>query len=386
VARLLFVDDEVQVLRGLERMLRPKRHEWAVAFESSALAALERLDREHFDLLVTDLRMPQMDGKALLEAVSERHPSLTRVVLSGDGDADLLLVSAAMAHQTLMKPFDGDDLCQRIEQALSMRGLLHDSALVQLVARLRRLPSLPSSYLEIVGELQRPYPSSVRVAHIVSRDMAMAAKLLQIVNSAMFGLHQEIRDAETAVRTLGLDLVRSLALTAHLFSRYERHLHGLDVGALWAHAIRVSELARTLMQRLGRPAPVVNDAMTAGLLHDVGKLVLANGLDGYEAILAGSAQARRPLHEVELERLGTTHAHVGGYLLGIWGLPTVIVDAVARHHERGAGAIFDPRAAVFLADRLVRRGGGVALLDQDDRQWLDAMAVADWRTTWEDCR
>jgi putative nucleotidyltransferase with HDIG domain len=380
---VLFVDDEPQVLHGLERMLRSMRHEWRMVFCTSAADALEQLGRGPFDVIVTDMRMPEIDGASLLRTVAERHPSVLRLVLSGQAEQDLLVRAASCAHQLLSKPFEAQQLKAKLEQTLALRELLTDGPLCALVARLGGLPSLPSLYSDIVAELGSSYPSTDRVGAIVARDMAMTAKLLQLVNSAMFGVQRQISDPVQAVRFLGLETIKTLALSAQVFSSFDgRRLPGVDAGALWAHSLAVSERARALAALERCDATAVAEALSGGLLHDVGKLVLADGLrEEYECVVKQSRISERPLFEVEQEVLGTTHAHVGAYLLGIWGLPRGIVTSVGAHHTGCAGETkFGPVAAVWIANSLVTTGGRA--LPAAEEAWLQGLGLGDWRTRW----
>src|SRR5262245_37814840 len=97
--KILFVDDEPNVLQGLERMLRSMRHEWEMQFAMSGPAALERLAEQTFDVIVSDMRMPGMTGAQLLTEVSQRHPHIVRIILSGQADQEDILRSVGPTHQ-----------------------------------------------------------------------------------------------------------------------------------------------------------------------------------------------------------------------------------------------------------------------------------------------
>ena len=211
----------------------------------------------------------------------------------------------------------------------------------------------------------------------------MTAKLLQLVNSAMFGVQRHISDPTQAVRFLGLETIKTLALSAQVFSSFDgRRLAGVDAPALWAHSVAVSERARALATLERCDATAVAESLSSGLLHDVGKLVLSDGLGAeYGNVVQESRKSGRPLCEVEQAILGTTHAHVGAYLLGIWGLPQGIVASVAGHHAGCRGETrFGPVAAVSIANSLVVTGGRE--LPEADEAWLQALGLGDWRTRW----
>jgi HD-like signal output (HDOD) protein/CheY-like chemotaxis protein len=354
-----------------------------MAFCTSAADALIELDRQPFDVIVTDMRMPEMDGASLLRIVADRHPSVLRLVLSGQAEQDLLVRVSSYAHQLLSKPFEAQHLKEKIAHLLRLRALFTDPALGAVVARLGVLPSLPSLYSDIQTELASPYPSSDRVGAIVARDVAMTAKLLQLVNSAMFGVQRHISDPVQAVRFLGLETIKTLALSAQVFATVAgRRLPGVDPEALWAHSLAVSLCAKRLALIEGLDAVGIAECVSGGLLHDVGKLVLAEGLrDEYGAIVATGRASGVALSEAEQTALATTHAHVGAYLLGIWGLPQGIVNCVGGHHAplRGQPA-FGPPAIVAIANHLICEPGQP--LPADDQVWLDEQGRGDWRGRW----
>ena len=148
--RVLFVDDEQKVLDGLQRMLYPMRNEWRMAFVTSGREALERLAQSEYDVLVTDLRMPEMSGLDLLAKVVSLYPQVVRMVLSGVADQEIAVRSATLAHQYLVKPCDAATLRATVGRAFSLRVMLDDPVLKQLISSLHSLPSVPSVYLRLM--------------------------------------------------------------------------------------------------------------------------------------------------------------------------------------------------------------------------------------------
>ena len=208
--RVLFVDDEQKVLDGLKRMLYPIRNEWRMAFVNSGREALELLDHSDYDVLVTDLRMPEMSGHELLARVASLHPQVVRMVLSGTADQEIALRSATLAHQYLVKPCDATTLRATVGRAFSIRAVLDDPAVKQLISGLNTLPSVPSVYLRLMEVLRSLDVSPKKVAEVVSQDISMTAKVLQMVNSALFGIQRQITDPTQAVVYLGSEMVRQL--------------------------------------------------------------------------------------------------------------------------------------------------------------------------------
>jgi HD-like signal output (HDOD) protein/CheY-like chemotaxis protein len=331
---LLFVDDEQKVLQGLQRQLHSLRQEWAMHFVESGPAALAFMAVQPVDIIISDMMMPGMDGSQLLAEVLKRHPETVRIILSGQTGHEAVFRLVGPAHQYLSKPCAPDELRRAIAQALELRDLLGNGELKQLVTRIKNLPTLPTLYRQLTEELRRETPALDRVGEIIARDIGMTAKVLQLVNSAFFGLAQPVSNPVEAVNYLGLNTIRSLALSVGVFSQYEQDTCKLfSLEALAEHSWWVGVVARRLAEVERQETTMVEQCFLAGLLHDVGQLVLASGLpEEYSAVLAQARQQNLPVWQVEQEMLGAAHADVGAYLLALWGLPHPIIEAVAHHH------------------------------------------------------
>jgi HD-like signal output (HDOD) protein len=355
---VMFVDDEPLVLQGLQRMLRPERERWDMRFVRSGAEALGLLEREPFDAVVSDLRMPEMDGAALLAAVMDRHPHMARIVLSGEMDRELTFRTVHCAHQFLSKPCDPDTLKRTLARASSLRRLLNDRKLKSLLPRLETLPSLPALYTEILSEIQAPNSSFRKVGDLIARDLGMTAKILQLVNSAFFGLARRVASPQDAVSLLGYDTVRALVLSAKIFSQVDlSRIPGLWLDALWQHSFGTSLFARAIGVGEKLPRKAQDEAFTAGILHDLGQLILAQNFpDAYAEAIAHADRNDRPLWEVETERFGASHAELGAYLLGLWGIGEDVVGAVAQHHQPPpAGSAARVTAVVYAANLIEHR-------------------------------
>ena len=359
--RILFVDDDPLVLEALRRMLRSMRHEWEMAFAPGGPEALEAMGEAPFDVIVSDMRMPGMDGSQLLQEVRRRHPEVVCIVLSGQSSEGMILRSVGPAHQYLSKPCDAETLRATVTRACALRDILHSDSLQRLVTQLRTLPSLPALYTELLEELKSPDVSSRRVGDIISQDVTMTAKMLQLVNSAFFGAPHRVSSPAETVTLLGLELVKALVLSVHVFSQLEEpHIAGFSLDALWRHSQTTAAYARAIAAAEGLRKEEQGEALLAGLLHDTVQLVLASSLgDGYACTLAAARRDDMPIWEAEERRLGASHAEVGAYLLGVWGLPDPIVEAVAYHEQPGRcpTAAFSTLTAVHAANALSYRNG-----------------------------
>jgi putative nucleotidyltransferase with HDIG domain len=350
--RILFVDDDPMLLSGLERSLRSMRKEWDMEFVEGGRQALEMLARAPFDLVVTDMRMPEIDGAQLLEQIKTQYPRTMRFVLSGQSDRETILRSIGPTHQFLSKPCDLEELKQKVAQAFALRELLENPTLKEIVSRMDTVPSLPSLYVSLTGALCQADISVAKIAHIIKQDMGMTSKVLQLVNSAFFALPCQISNPHQAVSLLGIENIRAVVLSVHVFSELEGNSHP-ELAALWPHSLSTAAYARAIARAEHSPQRLEDDAFAAGLLHDIGRLVLGSACSAQYATVLQSVRAGQiTLAEAESQSFGCTHAEVGAYLLALWGLPESVVQAVAWHHTpcRSGASAFAPVIAVHVAD------------------------------------
>jgi len=353
--RVLFVDDEPHFLEGLRRLLRTQRDEWEIACAPSGESALALMEASAFDVIVSDMRMPEMDGAVLLARVREAYPQMVRIILSGQAELSTALRVVPVAHQFLAKPCDAQMLRVAIERACHLKALLHDESIRRTVGALGDLPSLPRTYHALTLALADPNTSIQKVASIVEFDVGVSAKILQLVNSAFFGIARSITNIQSAVSYLGVSTLRSLVLSVEVFRVFapKGPIKGFSLEDLQRHARLTSYLA----SRLPVPSHLVDIAMVSGILHDVGKLIMAWKLpDRFKKLMAEAEEEQCPLYQVEEREYGFSHAEIGAYLLGLWGLPYAVVEAVALHHapSRVPHQNFDAASAVYVANLLTQ--------------------------------
>ena len=351
--RILFVDDEQNVLDGLRNLLRKQRNVWEMSFVSSGAAALTECAAAPFDVIVSDMRMPGMDGAELLTRVRDLHPQTARIVLSGHAERDAIARVISVAHQFLSKPSDANTVRMVIERTCEFQALMLDDGIRRVVGSLESLPSLPAVYFELSRATEDPEVGIAEVAKIVASDPAMGVKVLQLVNSAYFGLPQKTESILKAVTYLGVENLKSLLIATHVFgAENSPPVRGVALDTLRDEGVRTAHLARQLV----RDRAHADAAFAAGIMHDVGQLVLSRDPSKvYGDVVTQARESGTPLSVVEQQVLGVTHGMVGAYLLGTWGLPFVLAETVAYHHCPGAvveGDV-DVLAAVHLAANLV---------------------------------
>jgi HD-like signal output (HDOD) protein len=350
--RILFVDDEQNILMGLERTLRPMRTQWDMEFVLSGDEALRVFADRSFNAVVTDMRMPGMTGAQLLDSIRDQFPETIRIVLSGQSDREAMVRSISSAHQFLSKPCDTEQLKSALERTMALTDLLGNQSIKQFIFRLKSIPSLPMLYENLVRELRFDNPSASRLGAIISQDIAMTAKLLQMVNCPVYSTGVEVLEPGRAVLLLGVETIQAMVLSLSIFSACDPHvLSAQAAGSLWEHSSCVSRFSTLIAKAEGVSARELGAYQSAGLLHNIGKLVMASADPAEYRMIENLCFAGRDQCHLEAETMGCSHAEVGAYLLGLWGLPSSIIEAVAWHHNPSDSPAknFCPLVAVHAA-------------------------------------
>jgi len=352
--KILFVDDEQDILEGLRLMLHSKRAEWDMSFVASGAEAMSLLEREPQDVVVTDMRMPGMDGAQLLQQVQERSPETVRMILSGYSDQESVMRTVKLAHRYLSKPCPPSEMKLAIQKALRLRDIILSVQIKQLISKIESLPALPELYRMLTMALMNEGSSLQRIGDIIAQDVGMSTSILRLVNSAFFGLPTRVASVQHAVKLLGTETIRVLILSIHLFSTISpRHLPGFSLKLLWEHSTRVACFAKAIAEVENAGTDDRDNCFIAGMLHDVGKLVIATTMTpDYKKVLALVRDKEIRLCEAELEILKTTHADVGAYLISLWGFSDTIVEAVCLHSTSRPLSCrnFSPSVAVAVAN------------------------------------
>jgi HD-like signal output (HDOD) protein/precorrin-6B methylase 2 len=360
--RVLFVDADQKVLDSLKKRLDSLRTEWLMAFSTSGPEALEQLAATPFDVVVTRADVAVAGGSDLLTEVLQRFPDVVRIVLTDTVELDV--VRSATAHQYLVQSSNGPTLKSTLDRALQIRGMLAHPGLRALVSRIISLPSLPAVHTQLIASLDNPELSSRELGDIIAQDVAMTAKILQISNSAFFGLYRYVASPAEAAVYLGVDTIRALALSTGAFTALQTSgLAQSLISQLQHHSTTTGVVAAAIGKAENLPKKVCDSAMVGGLLHDVGKLVLAaNCPEEYEVVLNTVKKDGVACYEVERQMFGATHADIGAYLLYLWALPDLVCKAVAFHHGPAdySTTTFTAAAAIHAADALEHELTGVS--------------------------
>ncbi|UWG95428.1 response regulator [Dehalobacter sp. DCM] len=372
---ILFVDDEPMLLQGIRRMLWPLREEWEMFFAEDGHSALQILRESPIDVIVSDMCMPGMDGAELLQNVLQRFPHVIRIMLSGDSDQERVLRSVMPTHMFLIKPCDTTVLKQTVDRASRLKKLLNNADIANIANGIVRLPSIPLLYMNLLHEIQSASPSLARIGEIISQDLGMSAKILQLVNSAFFSLPNHIKDPRQAVNLLGLNIIKALVLYVNLFFGEDCFASGLSTKDIGDHSMQVGSLAGRIYKLESKNAQLESEVLCIGFLHDIGSLILNQFPQYRRIVLTAEKEAESSVQlNQEKEMFGTTHAEIGAYLLGIWGLPDHFIENVAFHHHPSSynGQHHLALTALHVAENLVTSGYDTAkCLERLDQPYFE---------------
>jgi putative nucleotidyltransferase with HDIG domain len=389
--RILFVGEDLALWEQLQSPFPNAENPWDVAFAKSGLQALMSLTQSPCDAIIADMQIPGMSGAQLLDEVIQRSPKTLRIIRASLADQQMAMKCVGTAHQYLLKPCDAVTVVHALERAFALESWLPSETVQKLIAQMKKLPSPPNLYFKIVAELQSPDSSIDNIGSLVAQDPVLSAKMLQVVNSAVFGLQLQVVSAAEAVLYLGMETAKALVLLAHTFSYFDKvRTADFSVEALWKHCVSTGKFSEKIARAQGCNVEGVGQAFTAGMLHDIGKLLLAaNVPDGFKAALTKAREDKIQLWEAENAMFGATHAELGACLLGIWGLPTGIVEAVALHHypTRFLSKQFCPLTAVHVANAFeyeLRKDKAKLPGAMVDSNYLTDLQVADRVDAWRD--
>ncbi|MEO7386709.1 MAG: HDOD domain-containing protein [Gammaproteobacteria bacterium] len=387
--RILFVDDEPRILDGLRRLLRPVHRDWDLHFATSGEQALALLARARVDVVVSDMRMPGMDGATLLARVKKDSPDTVRIVLSGQAEVATMLHAFGETHRFMAKPCDIALLEAIISGVSRYRGLVGSQRVQQVVNATTLLPCQPSVREALATSLMNAEATAEDIAAIVARDVAMTTIILKVANSAYFRSTAGVADISRAVTFLGVDVIRALVLDHRVLGTVEgMPIGGLDLVHLREHSLRTARLARALAAGHAGTRGQEGVAYLAGVVHDVGQLVLAGAMpDSYQRVNDLMRSTTLARHAAESRVFQASHGEVGAYLLTLWGFAGPLAEAVAYHEHPGdlTGDEFGLAGLLHVAHQLAAHPACTDSSDPAlalDLRYLDRVGVLSSWPSW----
>jgi len=333
--RVLFVDDQQTLLNAIERVVRRQADNWSIKTAHSGPEAIKLMELQPFDVIVSDMRMPQMDGVELLEYVRSQHPNMIRMILSGYSKTERTIDAVRVAHQYFIKPYSTQNLIDALELTHTLYKKIRNPAVQGLIASIDRLPTPRPIFYEIQEAIADQNTSLDQIADIILKDSAITGKILQVVNSAFFGQSLRVDYVGDAIRVLGIEAIKSLVMIAGIASDHKEILSGIiSIEVFSEHCFQVGMFCRWLAKNLNMTESDQNSLFTIGLLHDVGRLVL---LKKYFELYTDKGWMEDPyttkVHVSQIEKLAEEHACIGASLIALWGLPVKIVNAIAYYNS-----------------------------------------------------
>ncbi len=389
--RLLVVSDMPAQLELMQKSLLALGPDWETVSAGSVSEALEIVSQEpSVDILVADLFEPSADGVLLLTEVGDKHPHILRLIIADGSDRNQLVNCVMGSHQFLSKPCEPSTLLAAIQRSVNLSSLLKSARLKKLAAQVRSFPTIPSLYLEVMKLLRSPNTSTDELGEALARDMSMTTKILHVINSAFYGLPREITDLKEAVGLLGLQTINSLVLGIQLYSQFDKikPLY-FSIDRLWKHSTAVAQTALKIIKVEQSESGQAQLTFTAGLLHDVGQLILANNFEEqYDGVRRLVGKTGMSQVDLEQEIFGASHAELGAYLLGLWGLPFEVVEAVAYHHtpDKSPNHHFGVLTALHVANALEAESQKDQAVPQSpvDENYLDGLGLLHRLTEWRE--
>lgn len=388
--RLIYGDEEALALEGMRRQAQDLVEDWEFVFLTDGGQVLEHLAHDGCDVLIASASLPGVAPEALFREARRRQPDGLRILMTSPSTQDRVLPCVGLLHQAFPRTSDPNQVLAMVANALRIgAGMARFPDVKTAITTLERLPSVPKVYHELRSALEGEHATWREVGAIIQRDMGMTAKVLNLINSAFFGLQRRVESPQEAVHFLGMDVVQALVLAHGLFDQTgtlgTRRIRLEDV---WEHSLRVAKGARALAAMEGLSRHQASDAFMGGLLHDVGILVLAKTFpDTYDHVVESCATKRISLVEAEREAFGLSHAEVGAYLLGLWGIQGGVLEAVSLHHAPGdlRRAAFDPVLAVHIADEFSRAASQHPVWEGTtlDQPALEALGLMDCIPGWK---
>ncbi|WP_321402394.1 response regulator [Maridesulfovibrio sp.] len=355
VPKILFVDDDQNILDSFKAIMHGLRKEWKSKFASTGQEALDMVGKTKFDIVISDMKMPDMDGNELFKRIDKIQPDTIRIMLSGHSEMQSLLKSAKHIHQFLSKPCNTDVLIETIRRMMGMRHILVDKGVREIITGLVTLPALPDLYIKITSELNSPEPDLQKIGELAKQDPGISTTLLKVVNSSFFGFYGSVCCPSRATVLLGSDVLKGLILGVHLLQELDTDILGpYSIEKLWEHCLQTGYCAKKICKQMNESDKIATICFVSGILHDIGKFVFITEMNKkYREVLEGVREFGGPVIDVEKKILGVSHAEVGAYLLGLWGFSEEIVNTVYYHHSlENCGDGFQPIYAVHAADVL----------------------------------
>lgn len=369
--KVMFVDDEIMILNGLKRSFF--RSKWELLFANSANKALQILEQEPVDFIISDMRMPGMNGADFLERVSVLYPQIVRIILSGHSDEEAAKKASFVAHQWFNKPCQPKLLQDVLNHIYLVRNSLPNITVQEVVGKIKILPSPPKVYMRLSASLNDKSIDMQKISEIIADDPALVAKILQLTNTSFFSNGKQVESLTEAITRLGIDLVCSIVIAAETYDKINEIL-GYSIADEQKHCLSTARLAASMVE-----PSIRQETILVGLLHNIGKLILCQLSPETMASYIKQRVIGDDNIELEQRLFNADHTQLAGYLLHLWNFSYNLIENIVLHHQplKLMERDFGSGAAVYVASRLLRQ--------QDiDEDFIEHFNIADKIVIWRD--
>jgi HD-like signal output (HDOD) protein/CheY-like chemotaxis protein len=370
--KILFVDDEINILHSLKRGLRVHCPDWHVEFCSSAADALLLLEEFEPLVVVSDKRMPNMDGIAFLRLLSQQSPEIIRVLLTGDCATKVVIEAADVAHILIYKPFKIEMLVQQLQRAFSLQKLPISLALRKQLGSIEHIPVLPKAYQQLVDSLNNDDADFKEIARLISLNPLLLGKLIQLANSVFFSFSSPVSNVYDTVVRLGIDFIKRIVLCFGLFDQFDS-VDKRECDQLFTDAMNIALLSQQFSSACGLSRKEIDDSFVLGLFHNMG-MVMSN----------------MSVIQIESNDSDTTSQEenaIGAYLLALWGFDSDFINAILFQHIPEAPGYVTPLSCRLHVAKVVYNAEkrGFSALDKSsglNRALLKSQGLLDNATKW----
>lgn len=349
-AKILFIDDQENILQSLKLSLRGMRSEWDMSFAQSGQEGLAMFQEIWPDVVVTDMRMPTMDGAVVLKDIQKLKPDVGKIILSGYSDTDTVIKNMQLTNEYLSKPCKTSDLVKAIHNTLNSSTMIENETIKNIVAEIETLPPSPDAYDKLITVLSKDDATPEEIGTIIGHDIALSTILMRVVNCAFFNFPTQAQNITHAVKMLGQQTLLNMTKGSHLFENIGSFDNPrMSINMLWDHSLRVAQFAKTIALDSGLSESIHNDCFMAAMFHDIGKFILASRMaKEFSEIITIVEEEHCPVNIAEQRILGTTHAHIGAYLLARWGFSHAQISIIRAHHDEDVVTAESPTPQMIL--------------------------------------
>ena len=344
---ILFVDDERSILKAVERIFFDS--EFEVFFAESGAEGLKILETQPIDIVISDMRMPVMNGHQFLRKVKEKYPGTTRIILSGFASENELFETIINGSSSLylLKPWDSEDLKNKVKHIFEAREMYRSLSMLEFANKMENLSMITGIYNSVCRLIEQDADVSA-IAKMIERDPAVTVAVLRVVNSAIYNI--KTGSIIQAITYLGLPVIKSIVLSCNLLQSIHVQVPPFNLARLARHATLTNMIMVTIFSKVFE-AKLPDSLATAGLLHNIGFVMFLHYFpQKYQMLLQDYLRPGniKSLPELEQATFGVTHSELGGHLLDWWELPYSMVECALFHTTPRHGAILDPKSVIAV--------------------------------------